>query len=255
MVGGGTNGFSSTWSIAWTTDRTALLVTADVSVQAVIVHPALDLDAGHVGVPLVALLAGADWLVVDDSAEGVISAGAGIFADLVDAGVRLSTLVVGLAAGEDGAEGLTALVIAGHVPVRAGADHRPHGEGVDHGAGSGGHAGTEVLTEQATLAVQTGVLRGTVLVLHTLGGRDGDTLYPGVAGVPDGTPALGLVVAHQALGTGSTGVLVQAGVDTVLAPAGLVQRTLGVRPAADDLTGREGVPFIARETPAVGPVT
>ena len=131
MVGGGAGGFPATRSIAGATDWAALLVTTDVSVQAVIVHPALYLDTGHVGVPFVALLAGADWVVVDDPAEGVISTGAGIFTDLVDAGVRLSTLVVSLAAREDGAEGLTALVVTGHVAVRAGADHGADRQGVN----------------------------------------------------------------------------------------------------------------------------
>ena len=88
-------------------------------------------DTLHVRVPFIALLAGADWVVVDDPAEGVISTGAGIFTDLVDAGVRLSTLVVRLAAREDGAEGLTALVVTGHVAVRAGADHGADRQGVN----------------------------------------------------------------------------------------------------------------------------
>lgn len=131
MTGGGTDGLSTTRSIARPTDRSALLVTTDVSVQAVIVHPALYLDTGHVRVPFIALLAGAHWVVVDDPAEGVISTGAGIFTDLVDAGVRLSTLVVRLAAREDGAEGLTALVVTGHVAVRAGADHGADRQGVN----------------------------------------------------------------------------------------------------------------------------
>ena len=131
VVGGGAGGLASTRGVAGPTDWPALLVTTDVSVQAVVVHPALDLDTGHVGVPFVALLAGADWVVVDDPAEGVISTGAGIFTDLVDAGVRLSTLVVSLAAREDGPEGLTALVVTGHVAVRAGADHGADRQGVD----------------------------------------------------------------------------------------------------------------------------
>ena len=237
VVGGCTDGLATTRSIAGATHRATLLIAADVSVQTVIVHPTLDLDTGHVRVSFISLLAGADGLVVDHSAEGVISAGAGVFTDLVDAGVRLSALVVSLAAGEDGAEGLTALVVTGHVAVRTRADHGPHRQGVNHGAGGGGHAGAEVLTQQATSVVQTGVLGRTVSVLHTLRGRYGHTLHPGVSSVTDGTSALRLVVAHQALSTGSAGVLVQTGVDTVLAPAGSVKGTLRVTAAADDLTG------------------
>ena len=131
MTGGGTGGLAATRSIAGPAHRAALLVTADVSVQAVIVHHTLYLDTGHVRVPFIALLAGADWVVVDDPAEGVISTGAGIFTDLVDAGVRLSTLVVRLAAREDRAQGLTTLVVTGHVAVRAGADHGADRQGVN----------------------------------------------------------------------------------------------------------------------------
>ena len=126
MVGSGAGGFPATRSIAGATDWAALLVTTDVSVQAVIVHPVLYLDTGHVGVPFVALLAGADWVVVDDPAEGVISTGAGVLTDLVDAGVCFSTLVISLTARQDWAESLAALVITSHIPVRTGADHRPH---------------------------------------------------------------------------------------------------------------------------------
>ena len=62
------------------------------------------------------------------------------------------------------------------------------------------------------------------------------------------------MVVNLAESAGSTGVLVQTGINAVLAPAGLVQRTLGVTATSDDLTGREWVSFIARQTPAVGSV-
>jgi hypothetical protein len=55
-----------------------------VRVQAVIVHPTLNLDAGHIRVAFVAVLAGADRLVLDDSAEGVVTTGTGVLADAVD---------------------------------------------------------------------------------------------------------------------------------------------------------------------------
>lgn len=62
------------------------------------------------------------------------------------------------------------------------------------------------------------------------------------------------MVVNLAQSTGGAGVLVQAGINAVLAPAGLVQRTLGVAATSDDLTGREWISFVARQTAAVGSV-
>ena len=59
------------------------------------------------------------------------------------------------------------------------------------------------------------------------------------------------MVVNLAESTGSAGVLVQAGINAVLAPTGLVQRTLGVTATSDDLTGGEWISFIARQTSAV----
>ena len=69
-----------------------------MGVQTVVVHPAFNLDASHVRIALVAVLTGAHWLVLDDPTEGVFSTGTRIFANPVDAGVSLSTLVVCTAA-------------------------------------------------------------------------------------------------------------------------------------------------------------
>jgi hypothetical protein len=69
-----------------------------MGVQTVVVHPALNLDASHVRITFVAILTGAYWLVLDNPTEGVLSTGTRIFANPVDAGVRLSTLVVRAAA-------------------------------------------------------------------------------------------------------------------------------------------------------------
>jgi len=88
-----------------------------MGVQAVVVRVALDLEARHVGVALEALLAGAHRLVVDDTAEGVLAARARIFADAIDAGVRLPTLVVCPAACQDGGQGLAARVVVAHIAV------------------------------------------------------------------------------------------------------------------------------------------
>ena len=59
---------------------------------------------------------------------------------------------------------------------------------------------------------------------------------------------------HQTLSSGCTRVLVQAGVDTVLAPAGLVQGTLGITAAANNLTGSEGITLVAGNALAHGAV-
>ena len=62
------------------------------------------------------------------------------------------------------------------------------------------------------------------------------------------------MVVNLAQSAGSAGVLVEAGINTVLAPAGLVQRTLWVTATSYDLTGGEWISFISRQTSAVGSV-
>lgn len=96
--------------------------------------------------------------------------------------------------------------------------------------------------------------RGTVLVFHTFRCWQWYAGNIGVPGETNGAATLGLVFRDQALGVLGTWVLVQAGVDTVLAPAGLVQGTLLVAAATNDLAGDEGISFIACDTLAHGAV-
>ena len=242
------------WSIAGAADRAALLVAAGVGVETVVIHAALHLDTRHVRVTLVPLLARAHWVVVYHATEGVVAARARVLADLVDAGVSLAALIVRGAARGDGGEGLAAVILAGHEAVRAAADHRPDRQRVYDRAGGGLLAGAEGGAQQPAGVVEAGVLAGAVLVLDTLGGGDGDTRHPGVACVADGAPALGLVLAHQALGIRGAGVLVDAGIDAVLVPTSAVCRALGVSAAADNLAAHEGVSLIPRQAAAVGTV-
>jgi len=237
---------SSTGGIAGPTHRPAFFISARMGVQTVVVHPALNLDASHVRITLVAVLAGAHWLVLDDPTEGVLSTGARIFANPVDARVSLSTLVVRTAARQDGWQGSAAVVFCADVAVGAGTDHRPYREGVDHCAYCWVVAGVEVQTEVFALLAETAVPRRAVLVLDTLWSGQRNTFDVCVASESNGTSALGLVVSNQTFGILGAWVLIETGVDTVLAPAGLVLRTLLVATAANHLTSNEGVSFIAR---------
>ena len=135
MTGGSADSFSSTWSIARSADRATLLVTAGVSVKTVIIHPTLDLDTSNIGIALVSLLASAHRVVIYHSAEGVVSTGAGVFADLVDAGVSVSAVIICATSGHYGGQGLAAIILAGHEAVRTGADHCSDRQRVDDGAG------------------------------------------------------------------------------------------------------------------------
>ena len=236
---------SSTGGIARPTHRPAFFISARMGVQTVVVHLAFNLDASHVRITLVAVLTGAHWLVLDDPTEGVLSTGARILANAVDAGVSLSTLVVRTAARQDGWQGSAAVVICADITVGAGTDHRPHGEGVDHCAYCRVVAGIEVETEVFALLTETAVARRTVLVLDTLWSGQRNTVDVCVASESNGTSALGLVVSHQTFSILGTRVLVETWVDTVLAPASLVLRTLLVAAAANHLASNEGVSFIA----------
>jgi len=216
-----------------------------MGVQTVVVHPALNLDASHVRITLVAVLTGAHWLVLDDPTEGMLSTGARIFANPIDAGVSFSTLVVRTAARQDGWQGSAAVVICADVAVGAGTDHRPYGEGVDHCAYCWVVAGVEVQTEVFALLAETAVPRWAVLVLYTLWSGQWNTVDVCVASESNGTSALGFVVSHQTFRILGTRVLIETGVDAVLAPAGLVLRTLLVAAAANHFTSNEGISFIA----------
>ena len=114
---------TATRGIAGAADRATLLVTTGVSVQTVIIHPALDLDAGNIGVTLVAFLTGADGLVLQHSAEGVISTRTRVLADLVDTGVGVSAVIICATPGHDRGQGLAAVVLAGHKAIWTRADH------------------------------------------------------------------------------------------------------------------------------------
>ena len=131
MTDSSTDGLTSTRSIARAADWATLLVTTGVSVQAVIIHPTLDLDTGNIGVTLVTLLTGAHRMVVNNTAEGVISTSTRVFADLVDAGVGVSAVIISATPGHDGGQGLAAVVLAGHEAIRTRADHCSDRQRVD----------------------------------------------------------------------------------------------------------------------------
>ena len=247
-------GLASTRSIAGAADWATLLVTTGMSVEAVIIHPTLHLDAGNIGVALVTLLTSAHRVVINNSAEGMVSTGTRVFTYLVEAGVSFWAVIISGAPGHDGRQGLAAVVLAGHVAVRTGADHCSDRQRVDDGAGGGLLAGAEGGAEQRAFVVQTGVLRGAVLVLDALRGGDGHTRHPGVASEADGAAALGLVNTDKTLSIRRTWILIDTRIDTVLVSACLVSWTLRVGAAANHFTSREWVSFIPWQTAAVGSV-
>ena len=153
-----TQSFSSTWSIAWATDWSTLFIATCVSIQTIIIHATLHLDTGHIRVAFITLLTGADWLVIDDAAERMVSTGTWIFADLVDTGVSLSTLIISVAARQDGSQGLAAVVVIRNISIRTGADHGAHWQRVNDGAGGGVSTWAELGTEELTPVVETSVL-------------------------------------------------------------------------------------------------
>ncbi len=245
---------SAAGHVAGPAHRSALLVAAGVAVQTVVVCAALDLEAGHVGVALEALLAGAHRLMVDHATEGVLATRARVLADAVDAGIRLTTLVVRAAAGQDGGESFTTGVLVADIAVGTGADHGAHRQGVDDGTAGGLAARAQRYAERLALAREAGVLGRTVLVLHTLRQGDRNALHVGIASKANGAAALRLVVGHQTFSIARAGILLQAGIDAVPVAAGLVQRTLWIRPAANNhAAGRgERIPLVARQTATVG---
>ena len=84
VADGRADGVPSAGRVAGPTHRPAFLVSTRMGVQTVIVHPTLDLDAGHIRVAFIAVFTGADRLVLDDSTEGVVTTCTWVLADAVD---------------------------------------------------------------------------------------------------------------------------------------------------------------------------
>ena len=228
-------GFAAAWQVARPADRSTLFADASMRVQAVVIGFALDLDAGNIRVALVALLAGANRFMIHDAAEGVLAAGAGVFADAIDTGIGIPTLVVCTTAGQDGSQGFAARFLITDIAVGAGTYHCSHRQRVYDGAGGRVAAGSQRFAEWLTLGTQAGMLGWTVLVLDTLRHSQWYAQHIGIAGEADGAAALGLVIRHQAVCIAGTGVLIKAGVDAVSVATGLVCRTLRVGAAANHL--------------------
>jgi len=83
------------------------------------------LYASNFRISVVVFLAGADWPVVDNLADGVTAAGARVPAEGIDAGRLVAALVVPFAAGDDGRQRFAAGLLVRDVPVRTFADHCP----------------------------------------------------------------------------------------------------------------------------------
>ena len=245
-------GLAAAGQVTRTTHRPTFLVDTGVRVEAVVVHGALDLEAGHVRVALVAVLAGAHWLVLDDATEGVLTTGTWIHTDLVDARVSFATIIVCRAAGKNRRERLAARVVGADVAVGTGADHGSHRQGVDHRARGRAGARVEGFAEQDALAVEAGVLGRAVLVLDTLGCGDGQAGHQRVASEAERAAALSLVVSDKTVCIFSTWILVETRINTILISAGFVLRTLGVSATADDFTGNKRIPLVAGDTLTVG---
>jgi len=185
----------------------------------------------------------------------MLSTGTGVITDLVDTGICLSTLVICGTSSQDRCQCLTAGVLCAHISIRAGTDHGPHRQRVNDRAACRGSAGVQGFTQQLAFVVQTSVLGGTILVFHTLWRLDRYTGHKWIAGKAKRASALRLVVGHQAVSIGSTGVFIEAGVNTVLVPTGLILRALCISTAADNFTGSEWIALVARDALAVGLVS
>ena len=173
MADGFTDRFSSAGNVTRSTDRAALFVPTGVGVQTIVVYFAFDLETSNVWVPLVSFLTGTHGLVIDDSAEGMVSAGTRVFAQLVDAGVTGAAFIIGSTASQYRGQGLAAGIIIAYIAVRTGTDHGPYWEGVDHRTARRTGAGVQSFAEKFTFVVETGMFGWTILVFHTFWCWDG----------------------------------------------------------------------------------
>ena len=202
--------------------------------------------------------AGADRVMVLDETLGSSATVTGVFTLPVNAGLAIGTVVVPGTAGRVGQlHWFTAGVGVGDPALPAGTDHRPEGETVDHRADGGQVAGGQSVAGVATSLLQAGRVVRAVSVSPTLRLRLRDvwlelgcTGDQGVAHPARRTGALGVVVADTAGGRGSTGVLVEAGVEALVANTGRGLGTVLVDPALHPHTVGVGVALQARGAPA-----
>jgi len=255
MADGCADRLSSAGGIAWPTHWPAFLISTRVGVKAVIVHPTLDLDTSHIWVAFIAVLTSTHGLVFYHSAEGVVSTGTRVLADPVDAGVGLPTLIISAAPGQDGRQGAAAVFIGADIAIGTGAHHSPHRQRVNHCADGRVVAGIEGETEGLTLLTEATMAAGAVLVFHTLWSGQWNAGDICVTSEANGAATLGLMGSHQTLSILGTWVLMDAGVDAVLASACPIFRALLVSPAADHITGYKWISLVARDALAHCPVS
>lgn len=214
----------------------ALPVATGVRRGAVVVAVAADFVAANLWVSLVAALARAHRVVLDDVTDGVGAAHARVFAEAVEARLVGGALRVGRAAGLDGRQQVAAATLFDDHAVGTHAKHGPDRQCVDHLADGGVVARVQHRTWVDAALVDAGELALAVAVDAALGFHDGDALHLGVSCGAGRAAAAGLVLVVDAFGGGRAGVFVCTGADALVVDAAAVARALGVSPAADDQT-------------------
>ena len=261
MTGWITLGKSATWISAWQEAGVdTLSLHAGLSVPAVVVALTAGQLAPDLRVADVAGRAGADRSVVLDEALSSSAAVAGVLTLSVDTGLSVRTVVISGTARRIGQlHWLAAGVGVGHPALATRADHRPEGKTVDHAADGCHVARRELQARVGTFLIEAGSVVRTVPVSPTLGVRLGSvwselgrTLDQRVAHPARGTGALGVVVLDAAGSGGGAGVLVEAGVEALVANTGRGLGAVLVDPALHPDTVGVGVALQARRTPAGG---
>ncbi len=221
-------------------------------VQTVIINLAFNLDTSNVRIAFIAIFASTNRVMVDYATEGMFTTGTRIFTYLIDARISIRAFIVSGASCNDGGQSFTSAIVISDIAVRTAANHSSNRQGVNNGTGGNSSAGIQGLAEQGTFVAEATMALGTILIFNTFRLRDGNTGNEWVAGVTWRTSAVRPVICHEAISIAGARVLIQAGIDTILAAAGTVVRTFGIRSAADDFTGYKWITLIAWYTTAVG---
>lgn len=179
------------------------------------------------------------------------STGTRIFANCIDAGLRIAAGVVSFTSRHNWRQSLAASLVIGDVTFRTLADHGLDGQGLDHFASSRSRAGTESDARIFTLFIQAHLTGRTISIFNALGGGNWNTLLVGVAGVPNQTATLGNVILWYAFGIGAAWIVSSARIQALAIVAGFAGWTFGIHSASDWCASDEWVAFEAFKAPTI----
>lgn len=175
-------------------------------------------------------------MVLDDLADGVGAAHAGVFAEAVEARLVGGALWVCLAPGFDGRREVTRSALLDDHAIGTYAQHRPDWQSVDNLTEGAVVTRVQHRARVDAALIDAGELALAVPINAALRLGDGEALDLGVACCAIGAAAAGLVVVVDAICTSRARIVVCTKIDALVVDAALIARAIRVSPASNNQT-------------------